>query len=62
MKPLKLSLFFFGAAALPAFAHDHPTPHTHDLPIWGLALIGLAAGAFGTWATMKCLDHMKEKS
>lgn len=49
-----------GGIALPAYAHDHPVPHSHELPLWGLALIGLAAGAFGTWATMKCVAYLKD--
>lgn len=62
MKPALITIAFASASALPAFAHDHPAPHTHDFPILGLALLGLAAGAFGTWATMKCLAHWKENS
>ncbi|MEM1147205.1 MAG: hypothetical protein AAF582_11045 [Pseudomonadota bacterium] len=62
MKPIILSAISAGALTAPAFAHDHPVPHTHDLPFWALALIGLAAAAFGTWATLKYLAYLRDKS
>lgn len=60
MKSILISSIAVGGSVLPAYAHSDPVPHTHDLPFWGLALMGLAAGALGTWATMKCLAHVKE--
>lgn len=60
MKSIFTSAIAIGGAVLPAYAHNDPVPHTHGLPLWGLALIGLAAGALGTWATMKCLAYVKE--
>ena len=60
MKTIIMSAITLGGLTLPAYAHNDPVPHSHDLPLWGFALIGLAAGAFGTWATMKCLAHLKE--
>lgn len=60
MKSIILAATAIGSIALPAYAHNDPVPHTHDLPVWGFALIGLAAGAIGTWATMKCLAYVKE--
>lgn len=60
MKSIVSSVITLGGVALPAYAHNDPVPHTHGLPLWGLALIGLAAGAFGVWATMKCLAYVKE--
>lgn len=60
MKSIVFSSLTVGGLALPAFAHDHPAPHSHELPLWGFALIGLAAGALGTWATMKCVAYLKD--
>ncbi|MEL6415661.1 MAG: hypothetical protein AAFQ15_12055 [Pseudomonadota bacterium] len=60
MKSIFYSALTVGGLVLPAYAHDHPIPHSHDAANWGLALIGLVAGAFGTWATMKCVSHFKE--
>ncbi|MEL6170452.1 MAG: hypothetical protein AAFO63_04995 [Pseudomonadota bacterium] len=60
MKSIVTSAIAIGGLALPSYAHNDPVPHAHGLPLWGLAMIGLAAGAFGTWATMKCLAYVKE--
>ena len=60
MKSILYLGLILGGFALPAYAHNHPIPHSHDASNWGLALIGLVAGAFGTWATMKCVSHFKE--
>lgn len=62
MKPTLLSIATAGALALPAYAHDHPVPHSHDLPIWALVLMGVAGGALATWTTMKVVAHWKAKS
>lgn len=59
MKSAITSVLTVAASTLPAYAHDDPVPHTHGLPLWGLALLGLAAGALGVWGTMKCLAYVK---
>ncbi len=60
MKSIALSALTMAGLVFPAYAHDHPVPHSHDASIWGLALLGLVTGAFSTWATMKSISYFRD--
>jgi len=61
MKSILTSSIVAGSAVLPAYAHNDPVPHTHDLPFWALALMGLAAGALGTWGNDEMFGSRQRK-
>lgn len=62
MKYASTSAIVSTLAALPAFAHDDPVPHTHSTPMWLLALIGLGLTGIVTFGALKLTGRSGDES